>query len=207
MFFSCLSSDLFCLHFSFFFLSFHVFCLCFNLFLSCSVPFSISLTVLSHLFPLWTSPYLSVYLSVCLVLFHFFNCNHFFVLHLSPFTLSLPSFSSSLPSVSFSHLYLCPLSLFSLLYFSLHLYHFSHLFFLNLSPPSHTHSSISVSFSITLSFLSLSLSLQCIEAYRGVACMDSVSCFPEGRGLCGFLERLKRANRCQFSLSNTPEER
>ncbi|MCJ8737591.1 hypothetical protein PDJAM_G00025860 [Pangasius djambal] len=36
---------------------------------------------------------------------------------------------------------------------------------------------------------------QCIEAYQGVACVDSMSCFPEGHGVCGFLERLKRANR------------
>ncbi|KAK3533381.1 hypothetical protein QTP70_019327 [Hemibagrus guttatus] len=36
---------------------------------------------------------------------------------------------------------------------------------------------------------------QNIEGYHGVACMDSVSCFPGDRGVCGFLERLKRANR------------
>ncbi|TSK53788.1 putative phospholipid-transporting ATPase IF [Bagarius yarrelli] len=36
---------------------------------------------------------------------------------------------------------------------------------------------------------------QCIETYQGVTCMDSLSCFPDGRGVCGFLERLKRANR------------
>ncbi|GAA6093327.1 phospholipid-transporting ATPase IF isoform X1 [Tachysurus ichikawai] len=55
-------------------------------------------------------------------------------------------------------------------------------------------------------FADAALLAQYIEAYQGVSCMDSVSCFPDGGGACGFLERLKRANRCQFTLSNTPEE-
>ncbi|XP_062868960.1 phospholipid-transporting ATPase IF [Trichomycterus rosablanca] len=33
------------------------------------------------------------------------------------------------------------------------------------------------------------------EAYQGVACMDSMCCFSGAGGVCGILERLKRANR------------